>query len=115
SENGGESWSDAKFLHSDTSHAYGRSFFDVAKLKDGELAAVWLDGRYGKSIKGSALFFNRTLKGEGFVTDSCLDKGTCECCRTALLTDKEGNLHLAYRSIIPNALSGKHVRDMVYK
>ncbi|MNK03626.1 hypothetical protein D3C87_214760 [compost metagenome] len=116
SENEGKSWSDAKFLHSDTSHTYGRSFFDVAKLKDGELAAVWLDGRYGKSIRGSALFFNRTEKGKGFVTDTCLDKGTCECCRTDLLSDKNGNLHLAYRSIIfPNALSGKQVRDMVYK
>ncbi|WEK17532.1 MAG: hypothetical protein P0Y49_12070 [Candidatus Pedobacter colombiensis] len=115
-ENGGKNWSDAKFLHSDTSHAYGRSFFDVAKLKDGELAAIWLDGRYGKSVKGSALFFNRTEKGKGFATDTCLDKGTCECCRTDLLTDKDGNLHLAYRSImLPNVLAGKQVRDMVYK
>lgn len=116
SENDGKSWSDARFLHSDTSHTYGRSFFDVAKLKDGELAAVWLDGRYGKTIKGSALFFSKTEKGKGFSTDTCLDKGTCECCRTDLLSDKEGNLHLAYRSILfPNALSGKQVRDMVYK
>jgi hypothetical protein len=66
SENEGKSWSDARFLHSDTSHTYGRSFFDVAKLIDGELGAVWLDGRYGKSIKGSALFFSRTEKGKGF-------------------------------------------------
>ncbi|WP_285057986.1 sialidase family protein [Pedobacter ginsengisoli] len=112
----GKSWSDSQFLHSDTAHAYGRSFFDVVTLKDGELAAVWLDGRFGKSIKGSALYFNRTASGKGFGLDSCLDKGTCECCRTDLLCDEKGNLHLAYRSIqFPSVLSGKQVRDMVYK
>ncbi|SMD12412.1 hypothetical protein [Pedobacter nyackensis] len=112
----GKNWSDPDFLHSDTSHAYGRSFFDLTRLKDGELAAVWLDGRFGKSIKGSALFFNRTEKGKGFAAETCLDKGTCECCRTDFMTDEQGNLHMAYRSIMfPTALSDKQVRDMVYK
>lgn len=112
----GKSWSEPMFLHTDTSPTYGRSFFDLSRLKDGEIAAVWLDGRYGKSIKGSALFFNRTGKSKGFVAESCLDKGTCECCRTDLMTDERGNLHLAYRSIMfPTALSDKQVRDMVYK
>ena len=116
SKDSGFSWSDAQYLHSDTTHAYGRSFFDVAVLKDGELATVWLDGRYAKEIKGSALFFARTEKGKGFGIDSCLEKGTCECCRTDLLTDEQGNLHLAYRDIMyPSVLSGKQVRDMVYK
>lgn len=116
SADGGKSWSDQQFLHADTSHAYGRSFFDMAVLKDGELGAVWLDGRYGKTIKGSALYINRTAKGKGFGLDSCIDKGTCECCRTDLLCDEKGNLHLAYRSIqLPSVLSGKQVRDMVYK
>lgn len=116
SANEGKSWSAPLFLHTDTSHTYGRSFFDLTRLKDGEVAAVWLDGRYGKSIKGSALFFNRTAKGKGFDAESCVDKGTCECCRTDLMTDGEGNLHLAYRSIVfPTALSDKQVRDMVYK
>ncbi|WP_316789077.1 sialidase family protein [Pedobacter frigoris] len=112
----GRTWSEVQYLHSDTAHAYGRSFFDVAVLKDGELAAVWLDGRYAKEIKGSALFFARTEKGKGFGLDTCLEKGTCECCRTDLFADKEGNLHLAYRNIMyPSVLSGKQVRDMVYK
>jgi len=112
----GKSWTSAQFLHSDTAHAYGRGFFDLARLKDGEVGAVWLDGRFGKSIKGSALFFSRSTKGKGFGADACLDKGTCECCRTDLLTDASGNLHLAYRSILfPEPLSGKQVRDMVYK
>jgi hypothetical protein len=116
SDDKGKSWSSQRFLHSDTSHAYGRSFFDVSRLKDGQIAAVWLDGRLGKSIKGSALYFARTAKGKGFEGDSCLDKGTCECCRTNLLEDHNGDLHLAYRSILnPPDQMGKQVRDMVYK
>jgi hypothetical protein len=112
----GKTWSEEQYLHSDTAHVYGRSFFDVAVLKDGEIAAVWLDGRFAKEIKGSALFFARTEKGKGFQMDTCLEKGTCECCRTDLFTDKAGNLHLAYRNIMyPSVLSGKQVRDMVYK
>jgi hypothetical protein len=116
SSNKGKTWSSQRFLHSDTSHTYGRSFFDVSKLRNGQIAAVWLDGRFGKSIKGSALYFAHTENAKGFERDSCLDKGTCECCRTDLLQDKSGNLHLAYRSILyPPERMGKQVRDMVYK
>ncbi|WP_316836289.1 sialidase family protein [Pedobacter nutrimenti] len=116
SADNGKNWTKETFLHSDTSHTYGRSFFDLAILKDGEVASIWLDGRFGKSIKGSALFFSRTEKGKGFGLDTCLDKGTCECCRTDILSDSAGQIHLAYRSIMfPSALSGKQVRDMAYK
>lgn len=112
----GKRWSEARFLHTDTTHTYGRSFFDIATLKDGELGAIWLDGRYGRSIKGSALFFARTEKGMGFAQDTCLYKGTCECCRTDILADSAGNVHLAYRSIqFPSGLADKQVRDMAYK
>ena len=112
----GKTWTPQQFLHSDTAHAYGRSFFDVSALKDGQIAAVWLDGRFGKTIKGSALYFARTTAGKGFEKDSCLEKGTCECCRTDLLKDPDGNLHVAYRSIsFPLETNGKQVRDMVYK
>lgn len=116
SSNQGKTWTAQQFLHSDTAHAYGRSFFDVSALKDGQIAAVWLDGRYGKTIKGSALFFARTAAGKGFEKDTCLQKGTCECCRTDLLKDQAGNLHVAYRSIsFPLETNGKQVRDMVYQ
>lgn len=112
----GLNWSGARFLHTDTAHTYGRSFFDVARLKDGELGAIWLDGRYGKNIKGSALFFARTTAGKGFATDTCIVKGTCECCRTAIFSDETGNIHLAYRNInFPAVLSDRQVRDMAYQ
>ncbi|WP_432709986.1 hypothetical protein [Pedobacter sp.] len=111
----GKTWARESFLHTDTSHHYGRGFFDVTTLTDGELAAIWLDGRFGKTVKGSTLFFARTEKGKGFVQERVLDKGTCECCRTNILKDAAGNIHVAYRSIMSSSeLSEKQVRDMAY-
>jgi hypothetical protein len=79
------------------------------------VAAIWLDGRFGKVIKGSALFYAATGKDQRFGQDKCLFKGTCECCRTDILQDENGNIHIAYRSILfPSSLFGKQVRDMVY-
>lgn len=111
----GKTWSDPAFLHSDTLHHYGRGFFDLARMADGEIAAVWLDGRLGRTEKGSALYFNRTAAGKGFGIDRLVDKNTCECCRTELLADQEGALHVSYRKILyPAEKLGKPVRDMVY-
>lgn len=111
----GETWADPAFLHTDTIRDYGRGFFDLARMRTGEVAAVWLDGRHGRSEKGSALYYNCTSAGQGFGTDRLIDKMTCECCRTALLADAQGNLHVAFRKILyPAEKLGKPVRDLVY-
>ena len=111
----GSSWSEPQYLHSDTSEAYGRSYFDLARMNNGEIAGIWLDGRYGKADTGSALFFASTSKGKGFGNEKCIDRNTCECCRTDLLVANDGKLHIAYRSIMfPDKLMGKQVRDMAY-
>lgn len=111
----GKNWSSEKIIHSDTSTNVGHSYFDIARLKDGELAAIWLDGRFGKTEKGLALFFAKTQGGSEFGRDTLLDKSTCECCRTELLCDVNGDIHIAYRDIsYPNGVFGKQVRDMVY-
>lgn len=114
SEDEGKSWSEPRYLHSDTSRHYG-SFFDLAALPGGEIGAVWLDSRYGKADTGSALFFSRTEKNQGFTGERLVHKNTCECCRTDLLCDQAGVLHLAWRSILyPPDRPGKQVRDMLY-
>lgn len=111
----GKTWAQPQYIHSEHSTDYGRSFFSITTLADGEVGAIWLDGRFGESEKGSALFFSRTVKGNGFGSDVCLDKSTCECCRTAILNDPSGGLHIAYRGIqFPFEDLGEQVRDMVY-
>lgn len=115
SKDGGESWAEPQFIHSEISQDYGRSFFSITTLEDGEVAAIWLDGRFGDAEKGSALFFARTENGQGFGEEVCLDKNTCECCRTEILKDQLGGIHIAYRGIQqPLGHLGKQVRDMVY-
>jgi len=110
----GASWSPPTFLHSDTAHHYGRNFFDIARLKNGEIGAVWLDGR-DESIEGSTLYFASTAPDSGFAGETALHRGTCECCRTDLLVDESGSIHVAYRSLMyPAALFGEQARDMAY-
>src|SRR6185312_9388864 len=115
SSDNGKNWTAPEFIHSETSEDYGRSFFNMTTLADGEVAAIWLDGRFGEAETGSALFFARTENNEGFGANYCLDKNTCECCRTEILTDQLGGIHIAYRGIqSPLDRLGKQVRDMVY-
>jgi hypothetical protein len=111
----GKSWSDAAFLHSDTLPDYGRGYFDLATLPDGEVGACWLDGRLAEADTGSALFFARTVKGEGFEADQQIGESTCECCRTDIFTDQNGRIHMAYRDItFPAGQMGEQVRDISY-
>lgn len=111
----GETWTRPAYLHSDTLPMYGRSFFDVVTLPDGEVGAIWLDGRNGDAAPGSALFFAKTNPGKGFGADKQIGEATCECCRTAILVDGKGDIHVAYRQILfPTELIGEQVRDMVH-
>src|SRR3546814_454476 len=100
STNDGTTWSAPRYLHSDTLHQYGRSFFDMATLANGEVGAIWLDGRYGEADTGSALFFASTIPEGGFGMDKMIGESTCECCRTDLLVDSAGRIHIAYRDIL---------------
>lgn len=111
----GSSRTTARYLHSDTLPDYGRGNFDVATLADGEVGAVWLDGRFAAADTGSALFFARTEKGKGFGSGQQSGESACECCRTDLLTDANGRIHIAYRDITnPAAGMGKQLRDLSY-
>jgi hypothetical protein len=107
---GGKTWAEEAYLHSDTSRNVGRGYFDLATLADGEVGAIWLDGRYGKASKGSALFFAKTVDHEGFGEDKDIGESTCECCRTDLYVDKEDRLNIVYRDILNDS-----IRDIVHQ
>lgn len=104
----GKTWALPQYLHTDTLPNHSRSFFDLTTLPDGEVGAVWLDGRLRQEGKGSALFFAKTEKGKGFGQDKPIGEGTCECCRTVLFVSPTNQIHLAYRDIIDN-----NIRDIV--
>lgn len=115
SSDGGQSWTNPGYLHDDTVKTYGRSFFDLTRLPDGEAGVVWLDGRFGEKDTGSAIFFDKTAAGGGFGKDNQIGETTCECCRTDIYTDSRDNIHVAWRDILfPPSLMGQQVRDMVH-
>src|SRR5690606_26476941 len=108
SHDGGAQWSSPRYLHvGDTTRGLGRSFFDVARLPDGEVGAIWLDSRYRGA--GSALMFAKTEGKAGFVKDKVVDTGTCECCRTELKVTENGDIHMFYRKIWQDS-----VRDIAH-
>ena len=102
-----EHWSEPAFLHTDTREGIGRSFFDLAILPNGEVGAVWLDGRK-KLRNGSTLMFASTLNNQ-FQEDVEIAQQTCQCCRTDLYVDEENTVHVAFRDIINDS-----IRDIVY-
>lgn len=111
----GKTWSGSAYLHSDTLPTYGRGFFDLVTLPDGEVGAVWLDGRFGDSVTGSALFFAQTENTMGFGADRQIGEAACECCRTDIFVDGKGDIHIAFRKILfPQEVMGQQVRDMVH-
>jgi len=104
----GTNWSTPNYLHADTSEGIGRSYFDITALPNGEVGAIWLDGRK-KSRDGSTLFFAKTNEKNGFQNEIELDDKTCQCCRTEIYVDKNNNINATYRDIINDS-----IRDMVH-
>lgn len=105
----GLNWTAQEYLHQgDTTKGIGRGFFDVATLPDGEVGAIWLDGRKN-SRSGSTIFFAKTNGINGFQNEIELDDKTCQCCRTELYVDQNKNINVTYRDIFNDS-----IRDMAH-
>ena len=103
----GKTWSDARPLVADTT-SYDQRYFDVALLKNGEAAIIWLDNRKQTTAEGSALYYASTDGKKGFQNEKLISEGCCQCCRTDLFVDSKNDIHVLYRGIIGS------VRDMVH-
>ncbi|HYG38336.1 MAG TPA: sialidase family protein [Cytophagales bacterium] len=108
SKDGGKSWSGSRFISADSTTGKSRSFFDVATLPDGEIGVVWLDKKMEGQEDGRPVFFAKT-KGFGMDQPVVVDKQACECCRTDIISDGKGKIHIAYRN-----LEEGNIRDMAY-
>ena len=105
---GSKNWSNPKMLHSDTSNGIGRNFFDITRLPDGEIGAIWLDGR-NKYENGSSVYFAKTNAKNGFDSEIQIGEKTCQCCRTDIYVDHKDNINVAYRDILKDS-----IRDIVH-
>ncbi|VAW26928.1 protein containing BNR/Asp-box repeats, partial [hydrothermal vent metagenome] len=108
STDNGYSWSDEKKLVTDTTSG-SQSFYDLARLANGEIGITWLDSRKLEEDEGSSIFFNQTSSFGGFRKEVGVQGSTCQCCRTEIEVDKHGKINIAFRDIINDS-----IRDMVY-
>ena len=93
---GGQSWEKPFIPHRDGVRAE-HGFVSLFAATDGNLAAVWLDGREMKAGNGHDHGHgNMTLRyvkirRDGSLTDEALlDARVCECCQTAVAVSSEG-------------------------
>ncbi len=106
SRDGGKSWTPALPLADDTAESYDQRYFDIARLADGKIGMTWLSN---SKPAGSTLLFSTAEENGRFAAKTTLASHTCQCCRTALLVDDHGTIHVAWRNIFPGEL-----RDMAY-
>ncbi|MCF6351592.1 MAG: glycoside hydrolase [Cyclobacteriaceae bacterium] len=108
SADNGATWSDESKFVTDTTSA-SQSFYDLARLANGEIGVTWLDSRKLEKDEGSSIFFKQTSSFGGFREEVAVQGSTCQCCRTEIEVDTHGKLNIAFRDIINDS-----IRDMVY-
>jgi len=108
SADNGKSWSSRQSLSND-SNSIDQRYFDIDILKDDRVGVIWLDSRNDAKKEGSSLYFATFNEKNAIVNEKAIGATCCQCCRTDLFVDKEGNVHTVYRKIINDS-----IRDMVH-
>ncbi|MDR8389987.1 glycoside hydrolase [Aliifodinibius sp. S!AR15-10] len=103
----GKSWSEPALIHTDTDQDNSHGFPDVILLPDGEVGAIWLDGRH--HLDHSVIYFSKTDGKLGFGEDKRIGGPTCQCCKLDMYVDSDKILHLVYRG-----LSQNNIRDIMH-
>lgn len=112
SRDGGATWTDERFIHSDTVSGRSRSYFDIEQLPDGEIGASWLDIKLDNNTGGRSVRFAKTNGASGFGNEILVDSSACQCCRIDVYTDIAGRINVAYRGLMLGKM-GQPVRDMM--
>lgn len=89
------------------------SFTGFSTMKvapDGEIYAVWLDGRDQAQPQGTfAVYLAKSAdKGASFSAGTRIAVGACPCCRPTLAFGDNGEVHVAWRKVFPG-----DIRDIV--
>jgi hypothetical protein len=116
STDGGRTFSPARFTH-DSTLSGARGWESLAVGSDGQVHAVWLDGRdaekkmaeaahSGAAHKGQPPqdIYHSTIAPDGRVIESVIATGVCFCCKTAVAVDGRGAVYAAWRHIFPGSM-----------
>lgn len=110
----GESWSKSAKLHTDSTKTE-HGFVSFSPVDTGSFQVAWLDGRNTSTTgghdshggSGAMQLRSAKLNSKGQLVDEQLvDKRTCDCCQTSIVTTEAGSL-IAYRDRSPS-----EVRDI---
>lgn len=105
SDDNGRTWSAPVSVNDDSTFG-SHNFHALHAAPDGSLYAAWLDGRLGKS---TAYVTRSTDGGRTWSANHRVTTGeACPCCRTAIATERNGIVYLAWRAVLPG-----NVRDIV--
>lgn len=105
---GGETWTDSKSIApEDIKEGKSASFSNLIRLVDGEIGIAWLstaDVDKGNEYKGRPVKFAKTLPNGKIGQAEIIDPHGCECCRTAVATNDENEIFVAYRNLLPGSV-----------
>jgi hypothetical protein len=117
SEDDARTFTPARFTH-DAALSGARGWESLAVSPNGEVHAVWLDGRdaerkIAEAVAHSGMphkgqppqdLYHGTIAPDGRVIESVIATGVCFCCKTAVAVDARGTVYAAWRHIFPGSI-----------
>jgi hypothetical protein len=104
----GNTWTSPQSISPDIKKGLSASFSGIARLGDGEIGVSWLSTNPAKQEHmARPVLFAKTDGKKGFGKEILITRQACQCCRTALSSDKDGEISLVFRDMLPG-----EVRDI---
>ncbi|WP_417428322.1 sialidase family protein [Halpernia sp.] len=107
SKDDGKTWSKPANVAISSAKIASQSFSGLARIGDGEIAAVWLDSNANPNLHTRVVMFAKTNAQNTFDTPVQITTRTCECCRVAVSGNKNGQIIVAFRDLLDG-----NVRDI---
>jgi hypothetical protein len=97
----GKTWTEARSVSKNRRRETSCSFAGLCRLGDGEIGVTWLDTDPDSEAEGRPVLFAKTNGKAGFGMPVLIDPRACPCCRTAVASDPNGRVSIAYRDLAP--------------
>ncbi len=100
----GKTWTDPQSISSDVQKGWSTNYTDMCRLGDGEIGVTWLGKIPNNPRRARPIFFAKTNEKSGFGEQILIDSSACQCCRTAVSSDENGDVSIAFRDILPGMI-----------
>ena len=107
SKDSGKTWTTPTSVFKDTASDLSYSFSSICSLSDGEIGVACLGTSEDSTVVGRPVIFTKSNHEGKFGPNIQVENEACQCCRTALGSDEDGVITLAYRDLEPG-----NIRDI---